>query len=108
MNYTNDYVAADTDSWNINAGYAIPFGSTGFGGVANVGYTVVSDEDKYSFGDNDNYVDWKVGVTYAFQSIPGATAELAAVGTNIDTDDLDHATARGVETGAVFTLTKTF
>ncbi len=108
VNYTNDYVAADTDSWNINAGYAIPFGSTGFGGVANVGYTVVSDEDKYSFGDDDNYVDWKVGVTYAFQSIPGATAELAAVGTNIDTDNLDHVTARAVETGAVFTLTKTF
>ena len=49
-----------------------------------------------------------MGVTYAFQSIPGATAELAAVGTNIDTDNLDHVTARGVETGAVFTLTKTF
>ena len=47
-------------------------------------------------------------MTYAFQSIPGATAELAAVGTNIDTDDMNHATARGVETGAVFTLTKTF
>ena len=108
VNYTNDYAGADTDSWNVNAGYSIPFGSSGFGGVASVGYTVVDDEDKYSFGGDDNYVDWKVGVNYAFKSISGATAELAAVGTNIDTDDMDDATARGVETGAVFTLTKTF
>lgn len=108
VNFTNDYAGADTNSWNVNAGYSIPFGSTGFGGVASVGYTVVDDEDKYSFGGDDNYVDWKVGVNYAFKSISGATAELAAVGTNIDTDAMDDATARGVETGAVFTLTKTF
>lgn len=108
VNFTNDYAGADTNSWNVNAGYAVPFGSTGFGGVASVGYTVVDDEDKYSFGGDDNYVDWKVGVNYAFKSISGATAELAAIGTNIDTDAMDDATARGVETGAVFTLTKTF
>ena len=108
VNFTNDYAGADTNSWNVNAGYSVPFGSTGFGGVASVGYTVVDDEDKYSFGGDDNYVDWKVGVNYAFKSISGATAELAAVGTNIDTDAMDDATARGVETGAVFTLTKTF
>lgn len=108
VNFTNDYAGADTNSWNVNAGYSVPFGSTGFGGVASVSYTVVDDEDKYSFGGDDNYVDWKVGVNYAFKSISGATAELAAVGTNIDTDAMDDATARGVETGAVFTLTKTF
>lgn len=108
VNFTNDYAGLDTNSWNVNAGYAVPFGSTGFGGVASVGYTVVDDENKYSFGGDDNYVDWKVGVNYAFKSISGATAELAAIGTNIDTDAMDDATARGVETGAVFTLTKTF
>ena len=69
---------------------------------------VVNDEKKYSFNGDDNYIDWKVGVNYGFKSIPGATAELAAVGTNIDTKGFTHAQERGVETGAVFTLTKTF
>ena len=76
--------------------------------MAGVGYTVVNDEKKYSFNGDDNYIDWKVGVNYGFKSIPGATAELAAVGTNIDTKGFTHAQERGVETGAVFTLTKTF
>jgi hypothetical protein len=47
-------------------------------------------------------------VKYAVKSIPGVTAELAAVGTNIDTDGFTNSVKRGVETGAVFTLTKAF
>ena len=107
VNYTNDYAGLDADSWNFNVGYTVPFGATGFGGIANVGYTTV-DEDKYDFNGDDNYVDWKAGVTYGFKSVSGLTAELAAVGTNINTDDMSHALKRGVETGAVFTLTKAF
>ena len=65
--------------------------------------------DKKALPDgNDNYVDWKVGVNYAVKSIPGVTAELAAIGTNIDTDGFTNSGKRGVETGAVFTLTKAF
>lgn len=108
INYTNDYAAFDTSSWNFTAGYSAPIGDTGFGAVAGVGYTVVNDEKKYSFNGDDNYIDWKVGVNYGFKSIPGATAELAAVGTNIDTKGFTHVQERAVETGAVFTLTKTF
>lgn len=37
---------------------------------------------------------------------PKASAELAAVGTNIDANAQPY--KRGVETGAVFTLNKTF
>lgn len=107
LNYTNDYAGKSADSWNVNVGYSVPFGSSGFGGVAAVGYTVV-DEDKYTFNGDDNYVDWKVGVTYGFKSISGASAELAAVGTNTDTDGLSDVGKRAVDTGAVFTLTKTF
>ena len=107
VNYTNDYAGADADSWNVNLGYTVPFGSTGFGGVASVGYTSV-DDDKYDFNGDDNYVDWKAGVTYGFKSVSGLTAELAAVGTNIDTDGMSNAGERAVETGAVFTLTKAF
>lgn len=110
INYTNDYAGASADSWNVNASYSIPFGSSGFGAVAAVGYTAV-DEDKYKFNDDDNYVDWKAGLTYGFKSVPGATAELAAVGSNIDVTGKEtdnFSSERAVETGAVFTLTKTF
>ncbi|RLZ07053.1 hypothetical protein EAH57_14050 [Acinetobacter sp. 2JN-4] len=107
VNYTNDFFGLDEDAWYLNATYSIPFADTGFGGVASVGYTKA---DNYDFSDNgsedDNYVDWKVGVTYAVKSIEGFSAELAAVGTNIDADAQPY--KRGVETGAVFTLTKSF
>jgi len=106
VNYTNDWAATGGNSWNFNAGYSAPFGDTGFGGVANIGYTTM---DKKALPDNkDNYVDWKVGVNYNVKSIPGVSAELAAVGTNIDTDGLPNSVKRGVDTGAVFTLTKAF
>lgn len=103
VNYTNDYAGKDEDSWNVNATYSVPFGTTGFGGVAALGYT---QADKYDFGGGeDHYVDWKAGVTYSFASVSGLTAELAAIGTDIDAITV---TERGVETGAVFTLTKAF
>ncbi|WP_151960357.1 TorF family putative porin [Acinetobacter bereziniae] len=106
VNYTNDWAAVGGNSWNFNLGYSAPFGDTGFGGVANVGYTTM-DEKALPDG-KDNYVDWKVGVNYSVKSIPGVTAELAAVGTNIDTDGFTNSGKRAVETGAVFTLTKAF
>ena len=103
VNYTNDYAGKDEDSWNVNATYSVPFGTTGFGGVAALGYT---QADKYDFGGGeDHYVDWKAGVTYSFSSVSGLIAELAAIGTDIDAITVAE---RGVETGAVFTLTKAF
>ena len=106
VNYTNDYAGKDEDSWNVNATYSVPFGTTGFGGVAALGYT---QADEYDFGGgDDHYVDWKAGVTYSFASVSGLSAELAAVGTDIDTDTMTDLSKRGVETGAVFTLTKAF
>ncbi|OTG67257.1 TorF family putative porin [Acinetobacter silvestris] len=106
VNYTNDWAAVGGNSWNFTLAYSAPIADTGFGGVASVGYTTM---DKEALPDaKDNYVDWKVGVNYGVKSIPGLTAELAAIGTNIDTDGLSDATQRGLETGAVFTLTKAF
>ena len=106
VNYTNDYAGKDENSWNVNATYSVPFGTTGFGGVAALGYT---QADEYDFGGgDDHYVDWKAGVTYSFASVSGLTAELAAIGTDIDTDTMTDLSKRGVETGAVFTLTKAF
>lgn len=106
VNYTDDWAAVGGDSWNFTLGYSMPFADTGFGGVASVGYTTM-DKNALPDGD-DNYFDWKLGVNYSVKSIPGLTAELAAVGTNVDTDGLSGAAKRGLETGAVFTLTKTF
>ena len=106
VNYTNDYAGKDENSWNVNATYSVPFGTTGFGGVAALGYT---QADEYDFGGgDDHYVDWKAGVTYSFASVSGLSAELAAIGTDIDTDTMTDLSKRGVETGAVFTLTKAF
>lgn len=106
VNYTDDWAAVGGNSWNFTLAYSAPFSDTGFGGVASVGYTTM-DKAVLPDGD-DNYFDWKVGVNYGVKSIPGLTAELAAVGTNVDTDGLTGVTKRGLETGAVFTLTKTF
>ena len=109
VNYTNDWGGTDENGWYLNATYNIPFADTGFGGVASVGYTKVDDTDFNSDatdGLDDNYLDWKVGVTYSVKSVSGLTAELAAIGTNIDANV--QPLKRGVETGAVFTLTKTF
>ncbi|OTG81161.1 TorF family putative porin [Acinetobacter sp. ANC 4648] len=106
VNYTNDWAAVGGNSWNFTFAYSAPIADTGFGGVASVGYTTM---DKEALPDaKDHYVDWKVGVNYGVKSIPGLTAELAAIGTNVDTDGLSDATQRGLETGAVFTLSKTF
>ena len=115
--YTNKYGGdagkvdgKKVDNWNFNLAYSIPFADTGFGGVASVGY---SKADKKIYGRNsdgnpkdDNFVDWKAGVTYNFKAVSGLTAELDAVGSNID--GFSGAANRGVDTGAVFTLTKTF
>lgn len=98
--YTDDNLGGGDDAWYLNASYSVPFGA-GFGGVAAVGFNDVKN-------GSDHVWDWKVGATYEFQSISGFSAELAAVGTDTETKGESSAYKRGVETGAVFTLTKSF
>lgn len=106
VNYSNDFIGDNTDAWYFNLSYAVPFAGTQFGAVAGLGYTLA---DKDYFGDDDKYLDWKVGVTYSFASVEGLSAELAAVGSDIDYGSgTPSSVERGVETGAVFTLTKAF
>lgn len=113
--YSNNYGGNSTknseghriNNWNFNLAYAVPFADTGFGGVASVGYSKANHKIAV-YGNDDNYIDWKAGVTYNVKSINGLTAELDAVGTNIDTAGYDHVAKRGVDTGAMFSLTKTF
>lgn len=106
VNYTNDLFGLDQDAIYVNATYSLPLGTSGLGAVASLGYTKA---DEKLFGDEDSYLDWKAGVTYSFASVDGLTAELAAVGTDIDYGaGTAKSVERGVETGAVFTITKTF
>ncbi|MEB3766918.1 TorF family putative porin [Acinetobacter sp. MD2] len=117
ISYTNQYGGSEgkvdgkkVSNWNFNLAYSAPFADTGFGGVASVGYSK-ADKNIYSINANGDatdkdFFDWKVGVTYNVKAVSGLTAELDAVGTNID--NYDHTLKRGAETGAVFTLTKTF
>jgi uncharacterized protein (TIGR02001 family) len=103
--YSNDWLGAGYNSWYYGVGYTIPFGSTGLSAVTSVGY---SDFEK---DYNDNYWDWKAGLAYDFKSIDGFSAELAAIGSSVDTSDPEEWTnrsKRGYKTGAVFTLTKSF
>jgi uncharacterized protein (TIGR02001 family) len=110
INYTNSYGKTDKDSWYFSLGYAVPFADTGFGANVNVGYTTVKDYVAYNGGFNgkNHYTDWKLGVTYDFKSISGFTAELAAIGTDISKKGKSKDEKRLNETGAVFTLTKSF
>lgn len=112
INYANDFLGdlSEGDQWYLNAVYSFPIANTGFGGVASLGYTTTSETDfnGATAEVEDDYIDWKVGATYGFKSVEGLTAELAAVGTNIDTDGQTDVAKRTVETGAVFTITKAF
>lgn len=108
--YTNKYGGKagrvddkNVDNWNVNLQYSAPIAETGFGGVASVGY---SKAGEIIYGNDDTMIDWKAGVTYDVKAVKGLTAELDAVGSNID--GLTGANKRAVDTGAVFSLTKNF
>ncbi|MHA3060397.1 TorF family putative porin [Acinetobacter sp. ANC 4636] len=109
VNYTNDWGGyTGSNSWNVNASYSFPI-AKGFGGVVGAGYTK-ADKDIFGYGDkkHDNFTDWKAGITYSFKSVSGLTAELDAIGNNYNTSGLPNAVKRETDTGAVFSLTKTF
>ncbi|GAA5002369.1 TorF family putative porin [Acinetobacter puyangensis] len=108
INYGDDYAGFAGDEWNFSLGYVVPIADTGFGLVTGLGYTSIDQTGALADASADDYIDWKVGISYDLKSLAGLTAELAAVGTNIDTDGLARVTKRGVDTGAVFTLSKSF
>ncbi|MFT4019979.1 MAG: TorF family putative porin [Acinetobacter sp.] len=102
--YSNEFLGySSVNNWYFNLTYTTPFADTGFGGIASVGY---ANADRTVYGNDNTAWDWKVGVNYGFKSVQGLSAELAAVGTNIE--GYSAAANRGVDTGAVFTLTKAF
>lgn len=100
---TSDLAGKDVKNWNVNLGYTVPFADTGFGGVASIGYSKANAD---TYGNDDHFIDWKAGVTYNFKAVSGLTAELDAVGSTID--GYTGAANRTVDTGAMFSLTKSF
>lgn len=108
VNYGIDYAGFAGNEWNFTLAYASPIADSGFGIVSSVGYSRIADKGALAEADADAYLDWKIGMSYGFKSIPGLTAELSAVGTDLDTDGLADVVQRSVEPGAVFTLSKTF
>lgn len=99
----SDRMEDDVSNWNFNLAYSVPFADTGFGGVASVGYNKANQN---IYGNDDHFVDWKVGVTYSFKSVNGLTAELDGIGSTID--GYSGAANRAVDSSAMFSLTKTF
>ena len=94
---------SDVDNFNVTLAYSFPVADTGFGGVTSIGYTKAGEK---IYGDDDNFVDWKVGTTYAVKAVDGLTAELDVVGTNMK--GYTGVAKRTVDTGAVFSVTKAF
>lgn len=108
LNYANDYAGFAGNAWNLNLGYSVPFAETGFGLISNVGYSAIKNKGALIDANADRYVDWKIGLNYGFRAFEGLTAELSAVGTNLDTNTLTRSEKRTVSNGAIFSLTKAF
>ncbi len=108
--YSDDYWGHSDEFWYFNAGYSAPIANTGFNGVASVGYNKLKNKESLLVvaggpGKDDDYIDYKVGVNY---NVLGIIAQLDVVGTNISTTGMTDAQKKLYDTGAVFTLTKTF
>ena len=108
INYSDDYIGFAGDAWNFTLGYSVPLAETGFGLTSSIGYSIIQDKGALIDVDADNYIDWKLGVNYQFKTLEGLTAELSAVGTNLNTDQLSKSEKRTVANGAIFSLTKAF
>ena len=114
ISYTNKYggeamsknLGEDINNWYFNILYTTPFAQSNFGAIANLGYSKANKEI-YGGKSENNFYDWKVGTTYNYKPM-NLSAELAIIGTNIDTSGFTETNKKGVKNAAVFTLTKYF
>ncbi|MEZ2901840.1 TorF family putative porin [Acinetobacter terrestris] len=114
ISYTNNYggkaisdsVGKDVSNWYFNVLYSTPISQTDFGANASLGYSKASEEI-YGSDAKDDFFDWKIGATYTYKPM-GINAELAAIGSNLNTKGFTDTNKKGVKTAAVFTLTKSF
>lgn len=114
ISYTNKYggeatsqnIGDDIKNWYFNILYTAAFSQSNFGAIANLGYSKANKEI-YGGKSENNFFDWKIGTTYNYKPMD-LSAELAIIGTNIDTSGFTETNKKGVKNSAVFTLTKYF
>ena len=114
VSYTNKYggkatseaTGEDIKNWYFNLLYTTPFAQSNFGGITSLGYSKAS-KAIYGYEANDHFLDWKIGATYTYKPL-SLNAELAAMGTNLDSSGFTDTNKKGIKTAAVFTLTKSF
>ncbi|MCH7382650.1 TorF family putative porin [Acinetobacter dispersus] len=103
---TRQNVGEDVNNWYFNILYSTPIAETNFGAVASLGYSKAS-QAIYGGNAKDHFIDWKIGANYNYQPM-NLSAELAAIGTDLDSSGYSETNKKGVKTAAVFSLTKSF
>lgn len=103
---TSDLLGKDISNWYFNVSYATPIAETDFSANASLGYSKAS-EKIYGTEAEEHFYDWKIGASYAYKPME-INAELAAIGSTINTKGFTNTNKKGVKTAAVFILTKTF
>jgi uncharacterized protein (TIGR02001 family) len=100
--YTPDYTGDFEDHLYTYVSYGTEV--AGFGVSASVGYNKLLDsKDSFSaVKDDDNYIDYKVGVT---KELAGLTVEVAYIGSDLDKKDLGSNYGEGK---AIVTVSKAF
>ena len=103
---TRQSIGENVKNWYFNLLYTTPIAETNFGAVASLGYSKAS-QAVYGGDPKDHFIDWKIGANYSYKPM-NLSAELAAIGTDIDSSGYSDSNKKGVKTAAVFSLTKFF
>jgi uncharacterized protein (TIGR02001 family) len=96
----------NVNNWYINLLYTAPIAQSNFGTIASLGYAKAS-QAIYGGVSKDHFFDWKIAANYSYKPM-SLTAELAAIGSSLNTYGYSETNKKGVKTAAVFTLTKSF
>lgn len=103
---TRQSVGENVNNWYFNLLYSTPIAETNFGAVASLGYSK-ANQAIYGGDPKDHFIDWKIGANYNYKPM-NLSAELAAIGTDLDHTGYSNSNKKGVKTAAVFSLTKFF
>lgn len=103
---TRQSIGEDVKNWYFNLLYSTPIAHTHFGAIASLGYSKAS-QAMYGGNAEDHFIDWRIAANYNYKPM-NLNAELAAIGTNLDTHGFTDTSKKGVKTAAVFTLSKSF
>ena len=104
INYSDDYYAETDEFWYFALGssFSLP-NLEALTFDAHLGYNILDEDDGFLAPNEDEYFDYRLGVTY---SLAGFDFSLAWVGTDLDRDDVGAATEELADDTAVFTIAK--